>query len=99
MLLTVARLDRIVGVTADGLPHYAGLVASNLVCLVRDFQETTADGHVGSWHLGLGNYAASLTEKGRLFIEAWKKGDQRAAIELIPSGETTIEKKETDHAD
>ena len=52
---------------------------------------------VGTWVIG--NYAASLTEKGRLFIEAWKKGDQRAAIELIPSGETTIEKKETDHAD
>ena len=99
LLLTVARLGRIVGVTADGLPHYAGLVASNLVCLVRDFQETTADGHKGSWHLGIGAYAACLTDKGKLFVEGWKNGDQRAAIELTHSGETTTEKKENDHAD
>jgi hypothetical protein len=27
-------------------------------------------------------YVIELTEKGKLFVEAWKKGDQKLAIEL-----------------
>ena len=92
LLLTIAGLGRIVGVSADGLPHYAGLLASNLVYLVHDFQETTAGGQQLHHSLGIGNYAAFLTERGKLFVEGWKKGDQRAAIKL-PSSQN-----EEDHA-
>ena len=37
-------------------------------------------------------YVAALTDKGKLFVEGWKKGDQRAEIELPSSP------KEKDHA-
>jgi hypothetical protein len=61
--------------SGDGVLECAALVASGLVeCAI--------------WHYGppspmLGQftgYAVKLTSKGRLFVEAWKNGNQEAAV-------------------
>ena len=81
LLLTLAKMkdQTITNVTGDGLPAYSALVASGLVASFPALQTTGGwDGNVRWQEL----YKASLTDKGKLFVEGWKKGDQRAAIEL-----------------
>jgi len=79
LLLAVAKLTTVEWITGDGVEGYAALVSSNLVTLHSDqFPYQTSRSCV----LERTVYAASLTDKGKLFVEAWKKGDQRAAIEL-----------------
>jgi hypothetical protein len=81
ILLTVGQLNRIEWITGDGLPAYAPLTASGLLQLTK-VPHLTQGGGRGCTYQNL--YEAQLTDKGRLFLDAWKKGDQRAAIEQIP---------------
>jgi hypothetical protein len=85
LLLTVARLTTVQWITGDGVGDYAALVSSNLIALEADQFPYQAS---RSCILERTVYSASLTDKGRLFVEGWKKGDQRAAIELKPASVT-----------
>jgi len=80
ILLTLAQLGRIEWITGDGLPSYASLVAANLISLKQQWHVTWGVGRSTQQQL----YAARLTEKGQLFVEGWKKGDQNAAIGCVP---------------
>jgi hypothetical protein len=85
ILLTIARLDRqrIRNISGDGVPTYAPLIAANLITI--------------EFHPDADKYTMRLSNKGNLFVEAWKRGDQRAAIELPVSG-GTAETKGPSHA-
>ncbi len=61
-------------VSGDGLLECAGLIASGLVHVSPVVEPARV----------LPNYGVSLSERGRLFVEAWKSGDQKAAISLAP---------------
>jgi hypothetical protein len=91
LLLTLAKMkdQTIANVTGDGLPAYSALVASGLVAILPALHTTGGWGGNVQWQ---DVYKAALTDKGKLFVEGWKKGDQRAAIELPPG------QKEKDHA-
>ena len=75
-------------ISGDGLSDYAGLIASNFA----DITDLPGGTHCVSV------YGVGLTDKGRLFVEAWKRGDQRAAIELMPAATDEIEGEGHDHA-
>ncbi len=70
LLLVLADLDEIY-FTFDGLPAYASLAASGMVQVGRQTAKLCR---------------IKITEKGKMFVEGWKKGDQRAALGLPPSG-------------
>lgn len=80
LLLTIAIKGRIESISGDGVPVYAPLVASNLVTLQERPYRTSRD--VQHRY----EYVVFISDRGKLFVEAWKQGDQRAAIELIPAG-------------
>lgn len=63
---------------------YAPLIAANLISIW--------------WHPTTDIYTMKLTNKGRLFVEGWKKGDQRAAIEVASADRSTKDGKEEGHA-
>ena len=77
ILLALAKMGQgQVQVSGDGLLMCASLIAGNLV---------NAERSQGSkpW---LDSYRLSLTERGRKFVEAWKKGDQKLAIIAASGG-------------
>jgi HNH endonuclease len=59
--------------SGDGLIQLAGLIASGLL----NAQEHHNGGYTGGTDY---KYFYSLTEKGRLFVEGWKRGNQTDAI-------------------
>lgn len=61
-------------VTADALLTVSGLIASGLV--VPRFDPPANARYQGQTHV------LSLSRRGRAFLDGWKKGDQRAALEL-----------------
>jgi hypothetical protein len=83
LLLAIDRLGKINWLSGDGLAGYSSLFASGLVTIRESWEVTTIGGgrHSGQTLV----YVATLSDKGKLFVEGWKKGDQRAAIELPPS--------------
>ncbi len=82
LLLLVDRLGRVARISGDGIVDYAPLVASNLV----EIAETEpVEGMMQPFREMQRMYIASATERGHLFVEAWKKGDQRAAIASLPA--------------
>jgi hypothetical protein len=76
ILLTLhkGQLNRLKG---DGVLELAGLIASGLV-EIREYQERYGAGT--PYFAFTMEYAANLTERGKLFVEGWLKGDQEAAI-------------------
>jgi hypothetical protein len=91
LLLMVAQLERIRGITGDGLSAYAALAASGLLAIKRD--SLSPVGAVSD-RLDKDIFTVALSEKGKLFVEGWRSGDQRAAIELLPTRPTVGETKE-----
>jgi len=89
ILLVLAQSNFIDWVTGDGVPNYAALAASNFITIAQPPHQTFRAGGGGNQMQLLDRI--SLSEKGRLFVEHWKKGDQRAAIELIPLPATIAE--------
>ena len=77
LLLTIDRLTWVEWITGDGIIAYAALAASNLIELKQEWHQTAQD--PGAFRQ---LYRVRLTEKGKQFVEAWKKGDQQAAVEL-----------------
>jgi hypothetical protein len=56
----------------EGVLECAALISTGL-----------AEGHrLGGIAAGVPPYSVMLTDRGRAFVAAWKKGDQRAAVEL-----------------
>lgn len=65
-----------VRVSGDGLLECAPLIASGLVEI-----ESKWEGSSGLFGWGeVVGYFVQLSEKGRLFVGAWKRGDQHAAV-------------------
>jgi hypothetical protein len=93
LLLMVAQLPQLEFITADGLPNYAPLVVSGLVTVQLMMRRVSRD------KMPYSCWLARLTDKGRLFVEAWKKGDQRAAIQSLPATGEIAETKGHSHAD
>ena len=72
-------LDRI-GMTTcsgDGLVWFAALLASGFV------KSQTICGLVNAPNFG--KHEIKLSEKGRIFVDAWKRGDQEVAVRGLPS--------------
>jgi hypothetical protein len=77
LLLTIDKLGYIEWITGDDVPTYAALVASDLISIERRYVDA------GLQHFR-NLFGVRITDKGSSFIEAWKKGDQRAAIGALP---------------
>jgi len=71
ILLALDKLGWIM-MSGDGLLETAPLVASGLVTATCHQEVSAGVRHV--------SYELKFAEKGRLFIDAWKRGDQRAAV-------------------
>jgi hypothetical protein len=78
LLLTVAKSGRI-DVSGEGVLECAALIASDLL---QSEMLVGASGQAARGGPSKSIYVIELTEKGKLFVEAWKKGDQKLAIEL-----------------
>lgn len=76
ILLVLAQSNFIDWVTGDGVPSYAALAASGFVTITQTPHQTHNAGRSGNQMQLL--YRINLTEKGRIFVEGWKKGDQRS---------------------
>ena len=77
ILIVLYQVKRIERVTSDGLPSYAPLIAGGLA---STYQRLIPDGRGG----GTPYFDIILTDKGTAFVEGWKKGDQRAALQIPP---------------
>lgn len=78
ILLMLVMLDS-VRLSGDGLIECAALIASGLV----EVQNKTED-ETGLFGMGdVVGYFIQLSNKGRLFVDAWKRGDQEAAVTQI----------------
>jgi len=80
MLLALHKLEQIWRLTGDGALQLAPLVAAGLVH-VRRYPEGRIGGRLPVSEM---MYLAELTAKGKLFVDAWRKGDQSAAVVLSP---------------
>ena len=75
ILLSMPQIKAL-SVTGDGFVHVAPLLTGGYLRLT--VSATPIAGHAA------GSFTLILTEKGKAFIEAWKSGDQRKAIEWTP---------------
>ena len=91
ILLFLGKSTFIECVTGDGLPSYVALAASGLVTIDQHPHTIHGGGRGGEQFQML--YRIRLADKGRMFIDAWKKGDQGAAIGVIPLAGSTTETK------
>lgn len=78
ILLALHALERL-DVTGDTVVNVAALIASQFVHVTRLGDTFTLNGSA----VPLGMYRLMLTEKGRLVIEAWKRGDQKALTSAL----------------
>ncbi len=74
VLLALAKVAGGITVSGDGVLRCAGLVASGLVDIAYFMK---ADFFPPREHIA---YTLQLTNKGRLVVEGWKRGDQGAVI-------------------
>lgn len=84
ILLTLDKLEHntIKRLSGDGIATYAPLIAAEYVN-VRQYYEDLSGGGFAQFEQ---MYLAELTDKGKLLVQAWKQGDQAAAV-----GSVTIE--------
>ena len=77
VLIALHRLEHIKRLSGDGVLQLAPLVASGLVNVKKyeDIYKTVKFTRAYNYA-----FSAKLTDKGRLFVEGWLKGDQDAAI-------------------
>jgi hypothetical protein len=77
-------LDELKGIMlwGDGLLGCAALIASGLVTVEKKHEVVDRNGLFGSYiEHRIQKYWVELSAKGQLFIEAWKRGDQNAAVQ------------------
>lgn len=81
---TLLALDALGGVMVwgDGLLACASLVASGLVVVDEKDEIVIREGFLfgSSKESQVAKYWVELSAKGRVFVEAWKRGDQDAAV-------------------
>ena len=77
LLLALSKVDYIM-VSGEGVLSCAALIASDLV----EVDRRASGGFLGGQpHIPSGEkYYIELTNKGRMLVDAWKRGDQEAAI-------------------
>ncbi len=92
ILLVLSEQGWIEHITGDGFPAYAALAASGLI-YVNEAREP------GGWSSARICYRIRLTERGQLFVEGWKNGDQTAAIAALPVPEDSVEDNEPSAGD
>ncbi len=80
ILLVLAQIGFIGRVSGDGLPAYTSLAASGLVS-INEFPY-----QVDRFTYGQDWYRIHLTDKGKMFVDAWRSGDQATAVALAPDG-------------
>lgn len=76
ILLAMPQIKAL-SVSGDGFVHVAPLLTGGYLRL-------TVQAYAAAGISGAGGFTLVLTEKGKAFIEAWKSGDQRKAIEWKP---------------
>jgi len=74
---TLLALDRMnsLFLSGDGVLACSSLVATELIS-VTEFQQRVNEPNTKTYHV-------HLTDRGRLLVEAWKRGDQQAAIDAF----------------
>ncbi len=75
MLFLVSK-NRPAHYSAEGVLNFSGLIAAGLAKCGHEQLEVHARG-VGA-DKSKSRWAIDLTERGKLLVEAWKKGDQKA---------------------
>ncbi len=77
ILLLLDKLGEVKRLSGEGVLAFASLVAGDMV-VVHEYTETSGR------FSGVTNMCrASLSDKGKLFVEAWKSGDQAKAIAAL----------------
>ena len=81
MLLALDELEGIM-LWGDGVLNCAALVASGMVSVEKKHEEIEVEGFFFGPHKEqqVQKYWIELSVKGRHFVEAWKRGDQNAAV-------------------
>lgn len=80
VLLALDTLGPIKRLTGDGVIGLAPLVAAGMVNIRDHWHETgSGSGYQDSEPM----YLAELSEKGKLLVDGWKKGDQAATFSVI----------------
>lgn len=91
ILLALYKLGGLM-VWGDGLLNCAALVASGLVTVCEKNKKIKRDGLFGTYtDHETEKYWLELSDKGRQFVEAWKRGDQAAAVKLSPGSNKTLQ--------
>jgi hypothetical protein len=83
-LLFLAAADRPKLYSADAILEFAGLIASGLVKCGPERFEVKARG-IGA-DLSKSRFPLELTAKGKMVLEAWRKGDQQALGKALALG-------------
>jgi len=78
LLIAISKINRI-DVSGEGVLDCASLISADLVS-VRLLTGTIGRAGGGP---SKAIYQLALTEKGKLFMEAWQNGDQEKAVTLI----------------
>ncbi|WP_159452315.1 HNH endonuclease [Singulisphaera sp. GP187] len=80
LLLALERAGGGTVCTGDGLGDYAGLIASGYLNIT--WKESSHSDRAFTW----GKHQVYLSDKGKAFLEAWKRGDQSAAVGIPSPG-------------
>ncbi len=84
LLLALDRVGRPLYVSGDGVLDCASLIATGMVCITEGRKTEKTTHHYGSHFI----YTVELTNKGKQMVGAWKRGDQKAAIQSVESPNT-----------
>jgi hypothetical protein len=79
ILLALDKLKEELKVSGDGVLECASLVASGFID-VEWYHSGSLDIHTKSDEYG---YKIRLTDRGSMFIDAWKRGDQANAVNVV----------------
>jgi hypothetical protein len=81
ILLALDKQGVIRRVTGNGVIQLAALVASDMI-QIQEYSHKT----IGTFQVAFNQteemYAVTFTEKGRILVANWKKGDQESAVSL-----------------
>jgi len=83
-LLFLSHKDRPRLYSADGVLHFTNLIAAGLAKCGSERQEVYAPGHGAD--ISKSRWPIELTERGKLLVEAWQKGDSQALQRALQTG-------------
>ena len=85
ILLALDKKGQIKRLTGDGVIKLAPLMAAGMVKIGESSHEITGSFALQSFNQHEQMYVAELSDKGKLLVDGWKKGDQAAAVGFVPS--------------